>query len=75
MIEHLKRLADKQLSDKKYSEEYQKYWIIRKILEEKNCFFKMDIEYAYAILRDLGIREEELEDIYLELIDVEARES
>ena len=42
-------------------------------MEDDNCFFKMNIEYAYAILRDLGIPEEELEYIYFKLIDPKER--
>ena len=30
----------------------------------------MEIEYAYAILRDLGIEESDLKKVYMELIDV-----
>lgn len=49
----------------------KKYTFIEKILEEKNCFLKMNIETAYAILRDLKIPEENIKAVYLELIDVE----
>lgn len=51
-------------------EELKKYQVIKKILSDDKCFFKMDIEYAYSILRDLGIPEEELKKYYSELIDI-----
>lgn len=49
--------------------ELKKYKLIEKILDDEKCFFKMSIEQAYAILRDLGFKEEDLKDIYMELID------
>lgn len=48
----------------------RKHLLINKILEDKNCFLKMDIKYAYSILRDLQIKEENLKDVYCQLIDV-----
>ena len=51
-------------------EEEKKYQVIKKILSDDKCFFKMEIEYAYSILRDLGIPEEELKNYYSELIDI-----
>lgn len=38
-------------------------------LNDDECFMKMKLEYAYAILRDLGISEKELKSVYMELID------
>ena len=49
-------------------EEYQKHLLIKKLLEDKNCFHKITIEQAYAILRDLHIEEENLKQIYMSLI-------
>ncbi len=48
----------------------KKHILISKILDDKNCFLKMDIEYAYSILRDLQIAEEDLKNVYCQLIDV-----
>ena len=42
--------------------------IIEEILNKDDCFLNMSIEYAYAILRDLGVSEEKLKSVYLELI-------
>lgn len=51
--------------------ELNKQKLIEKILSEKNCFLKMSIEDAYSILRDLKIPEDQIEDIYSNLIDPE----
>lgn len=48
--------------------EYDKHVMIRKILQEKDCFLKMSIEQAYAILRDLHIEEENLQKVYMNLV-------
>ena len=48
--------------------EYDKHVMIKKILQEKDCFLKMSIEQAYAILRDLHIEEENLQKVYMNLV-------
>ena len=48
----------------------KKYILIDKILKDDKCFFKMDIETSYAILRDLKIKEEDLQKVYEALIDI-----
>ncbi len=71
MIEKLRtlneRLIELNMNDKVNLKKYQ---CIQKILKEDQCFFKMEIEYAYSILRDLGIQEQDLRKVYLELIDI-----
>lgn len=70
MLEKLNELNNKFIS--KYSnniELQEKYILIKKIISEKDCFKKINIETAYAILRDLEIREEELENYYLTILD------
>ena len=47
----------------------KKHLLIKKMLEDKQCFFKINIETSYAILRELNIPEEELKNVYSELID------
>lgn len=49
-------------------EELKKQNLIKKILEDKYCFLKMDIDTAFSLLKDLNIPDEYLKDIYLELI-------
>ena len=72
MREKLIELNNKILSkDNLSNEDRNKHILIGKILNRKNCFLKMDIERSYAILRDLGFKEDELKDIYLKLLDVE----
>lgn len=71
MIEKLKKINDKYIELNKDNEvNLKKHMLIKQILNDSRCFFKMDIENAYAILRDLGIKEENLQEIYKELIDI-----
>ena len=69
MINKLQELNEEilkhNLNNKK---EYDKHVMIRKILQEKDCFHKMSIEQAYAILRDLHIEEENLQKVYMNLV-------
>lgn len=48
----------------------EKQRLISKILQDDKFMFKIDIETAYAILRDLTIDEEDLRSVYSELIDI-----
>ena len=71
MLEKLKMLNNKLIElNVNNAENLKKYELIQKILSDDKCFFKMEIEYAYAILRDLGIEESDLKKVYMELIDV-----
>ena len=71
MIEKLKINNEKYIEEyKENSYELKKYELIRKILNEKDCFLKMNIEYAYAILRDLKIPEDKIKKVYFELISI-----
>ena len=49
--------------------EHRKFEIIVNILKNEECFLDMDIEHAYAILRDLGISEDSLRLYYSSLIE------
>ena len=42
--------------------------IISKILEDDNCFSKMNREDAYAILEEIGVKNEDLNVVYFKLI-------
>ena len=69
MIDVLKLRVNKLIEENKNNKEnHEKYKLIKEILNKENCFLNMNIEYAYAILRDLGVPEEKLKDVYLELI-------
>lgn len=50
------------------SQELEKQLLIKKILNTKNCFSKMNVTSAYAILRDLTIPEDNLKEVYKKLI-------
>ena len=47
----------------------EKHLLIKKILDDKQCFLKMDIETSYALLRELNIPENDLKSVYSNLID------
>ena len=47
----------------------KKHNLIKKLLEEENCFLKMSIEQAYSILKDLQIDSNDIKDIYCLMID------
>lgn len=69
MIDKLKLIAEKLMElNKDNPKELQKYTLIKEILNKENCFLNMNIEYAYSILRDLQIPENELKDFYIQLI-------
>lgn len=69
MLEKLRLINNKFLEIKTDENELKKHQLIRKILNDDKCFFKMNVEQAYAILRDLDFSKEELKEIYSELID------
>lgn len=56
--------------NKNNSELLNKYQLIAKILSEDDCFFKMDIKTSYAILKDLGIKDDNIKEVYSNLIDI-----
>lgn len=72
MIEDLRKLNDNIIEKNicnKDKAAFVKHNVIKKILKDDKCFFKMSIEQAYAILRELGIPEDRVKDVYSELID------
>lgn len=72
MIEVLKDINEKLIrANHNNSEELKKQELIKKILQEKNCFSKMDIDTAYQIFADLQIPREKMKNIYVELINPE----
>ena len=52
---------------KKLGISYQRNEIIKKILEDDACFFKMNKEDAFLILSEVGIKDN-IEEIYAKLI-------
>lgn len=53
---------------KKIDENTEKNEIISKILDDEACFFKMKKEDAYIILKEVGISNDNLDSIYMQLI-------
>ena len=71
MIDKLKTITEKYIElNKNNPKELKKYQLIKEILNKKDCFLNMDIEYAYSILRDLEIPENEINYIYKQIIDI-----
>lgn len=69
MIDKLKMITEKHIeANKDNPKKLKKYKLIKEILNQKDCFLNMSIEYAYSILRDLQIPESELKNVYLQLI-------
>lgn len=69
MIDVLKLRINKLIEENKDNKEIlEKYKLIKEILNKDDCFLNMNIKFAYAILRDLGVPEEKLKSVYLELI-------
>lgn len=69
MIKELIKINEKLIEiNKNNPKELKKHLLIKEILKDDNCFLKMDIEYAYSILRDLKFPEEDLKKVYLKLI-------
>lgn len=69
MLEKLKEINVKIIEQCSDDEEKSKQLLIQKILDEDNCFMKMNVDVAYAILRELNIDESMLKETYLELIN------
>jgi hypothetical protein len=70
MIEELKRINERLILENDNNiKEKEKHLIIKKILNKEKAFLKMNIEYAYGILRDLNVPEESIKNIYFQLLD------
>lgn len=53
---------------KKIGMNCSRYELIKKILSDDACFFKIDKEDAYIILEDIGIENNQIEETYSKLI-------
>lgn len=65
MIEKLREINKRLLEVNPFDRKQQ---IIKNLLQNDSCFFKMNINDAYSILDDLKIPDEKKKDVYLELI-------
>lgn len=69
MIEKLKIITEKYINvNQNNPRELKKFELIKRILNTQDCFMHMSIEQAYGILRDLEIPENELKNVYVQLI-------
>ena len=69
MINDLREINKKLIKlYKNDDEKLRKQLLIKKILSEENCFFKMDIDTAFNILLDLQITNEEIKNVYKNLM-------
>ncbi len=69
MIEKLREINESIISKTTDEDKKKKHILIRKILNDKDCFFKMNIETSYALLRELMVPEDKIKDIYSKLIE------
>ncbi|MBQ6498001.1 MAG: hypothetical protein IJI58_04745 [Bacilli bacterium] len=69
MLEKLIEINNNIINQTTNEKEKEKHLLIKKILEDKNCFLKMDIETSYALLRELNIPDKNIKNTYLNLID------
>lgn len=53
---------------KKINKNYKRNEIIKNILNDETCFFKMNKNDAYMILQDIGILDNQIDNIYQKLI-------
>ena len=53
---------------KKINRSYKRNEIIKNILNDETCFFKMNKNDAYVILHDIGILDNQIDTIYQKLI-------
>ena len=69
MINKLREINNKLLNIHDInSDKYKKQLQIKNILVDDGCFYRIKIETAYSILRDLGIAESDLKSVYKQLI-------
>ena len=71
MIERLKKINKELIIKYKNNpNDLKVQLLIKNILDEDNCFLKMNINTAYAILKDLEIDDNRIDDIYSVLINL-----
>ena len=69
MIEKLRKINNNIIIQTSDEQKKKKHLLIAKLLKDKQCFLKMNIETSYALLRELNIPEEKIKEKYQELID------
>lgn len=71
MLDKLRRQADMLLEETYNTPDYEKYVLIKNILQNDNCFMEMDSIDAISILIDLKIKDDEIKKVYISLIEKE----
>ncbi len=71
LLNNLRKLVDKKISFCS-ADDFEKYNLIKNMLKEDDCFFKIDKTTAYAILEDLDFLKKEIPIIYNKLIGQES---
>ena len=70
VIRELRERNNKLLEENKNNSSiYEKQLLIKKVLNEDKCFFKINIDDAYMILHELGYEEKDFKNIYEQLLD------
>ncbi len=68
MIDELRKTAIQLMQKNINTEQLKKYKLICEILSHDDCFFKLRIEKAYSILRDLEIPADQIQKTYVDLM-------
>ena len=68
MLNELRALNETYIK-KASNDELKKQMLIKELLKNDRCFFKISIKDAYSILRDLRIKQDKLKIVYEKLIE------
>ena len=69
MLNELRALNETYIKKASNEEELKKQMLIKELLKNDRCFFKISIKDAYSILRDLRIKQDKLKIVYEKLIE------
>ena len=68
MINRLRNIVDIKINSCDDIDIKTRYLLIKKLLEDDDCFLKVDTKIGYRVLFDLGFNESEVLEIYDELV-------
>ena len=69
MLNELTALNETYIKKASNDDELKKQMLIKELLKNDRCFFKISIKDAYSILRDLRIKQDKLKIVYEKLIE------
>ena len=69
MLNELRALNETYIKKASNDDELKKQMLIKELLKNDRCFFKISIKDAYSILRDLRIKQDKLKNVYEKLIE------